>query len=214
MNPNAVTPPSRLTKINRPFIEDRPLMSAGRSRLSSIPTIPTPMAIRISPRIHEPERMSHDAAGSQTSAVPNTGTSAQIPMTTPQKTGALMPRTANAIPPATPCAAATASMVVVLAYTRSRVSEMSCSRRSFSNGRSLRTAAPSCLESRRKKNRASRVTNILKRKMDVFCRITPACVASQAVNWAAAPSSRVLIWSSGGRGRWSSIHFHAPMILS
>ena len=47
-SPKTLTPPSRLTNINRPFIRARPASSAGRRTLSTLPTMAAPIAASVS----------------------------------------------------------------------------------------------------------------------------------------------------------------------
>jgi hypothetical protein len=117
-NPNAPIPPSRLTKISKPFNCVRPLKSAGRRKLSTRPMTPTPTAISVTPRPTLPVNSRKIATGSQTIPAP-IGKSEKNAITTPQNTGALMPSSANVSPPSAPWSAATMNPAMMLAWMSS-----------------------------------------------------------------------------------------------
>ena len=112
--PNALMPPSRLTKTSKPFNCVRPLSSRGRRKLSTSPITKTPTTISATPRPTLPVNSSHVAAGTQTIPAP-IGNNEKNAMTTPQNTGAPSPSKANVMPPSAPCSAATTKPAITLA---------------------------------------------------------------------------------------------------
>ena len=75
----------------------------------------TPTKIKATPPKIWPLTIRKIAAGNQTSAVPTTGKMLSSAITTPQSTGALMPSTANAMPPIAPCTMPTTSVPLIVA---------------------------------------------------------------------------------------------------
>src|SRR5262245_27071820 len=96
--PNTLTPPNTAKKISRVCICTLPLIKYGRSTLSIVPTTNIPQTASTIAFIQLPVTSRYSAAGSQTAAVPTSGSSAKNDPTTPQRKDDGTPKTHTASP--------------------------------------------------------------------------------------------------------------------